>query len=86
MADAAKLAPVCKNGHGPMLLSTAQDGHPIPYAPGVDRGFAFVAYQCSVCAYREFHASTIALTPASEGAAPANKTGTEPGDPALLAE
>jgi len=62
MAKAAKLAPECKNGHGPLILSTAQDGHPIPYAPGVDRGFAFVAYQCSVCGYREFHARVVAPT------------------------
>jgi hypothetical protein len=60
MADAAKLAPKCKNGHGSMVLSTAKDGHPIAYAPGVDRCFAFVAYQCPVCFYREFRASVVA--------------------------
>ncbi len=62
MADAEKLAPECTNGHGPMRLSIAKDGHPISYAPGVDRGFAFVAYQCPVCAYREFHACVVAPT------------------------
>ena len=86
MADAAMPTPECKNGHGPMLLSTAQDGLPIPYAPGVDRGFAFVAYQCPVCAYREFHASTIGSTLLSEDVEPANEAGTEPGDPALLSD
>ena len=77
-------APNCKNGHGPMLLSTAKDGHPIPYALGVDRGFAFVAYHRLVCAYREFRASEIGPTITSENLAPANDAGTATGDPAPL--
>ena len=57
---AGKTAPECTNGHGPMALGADQTGRPIPVEPGVDYGSAFVAYECSVCAYREFHDSTIA--------------------------
>jgi|KBSMisStaDraftv2_1062788.scaffolds.fasta_scaffold2923634_1 hypothetical protein len=60
MAGAGKVAPDCTNGHGPMALAADQKGHPIPYEPGVDHGSSFVAYECRVCAYREFHDSTVA--------------------------
>ena len=60
MAGAGKVVPECTNGHGPMALAADQKGHPIPVEPGVDHGSAFVAYECSVCAYREFHDGTVA--------------------------
>ena len=46
---------------GPMALAADQKGRPIPVEPGVDHGSAFVAYECSVCAYREFHDSAASV-------------------------
>ena len=60
MADAASLAPECMNGHGTMVLATDPKGRPIAYEPGVDCAFAFVAYRCPVCSYREFRARAVA--------------------------
>ncbi len=60
MAGAGKVVPECSNGHRPMALAADQKGRPIPVEPGVDHGSAFVAYECSVCAYREFHDSAAA--------------------------
>ena len=60
MAGAGKVAPECTKGHGPMALASDQNGRPILYEPGVDRGHAFVAYQCAVCSYREFHDTEVA--------------------------
>jgi len=59
MAGAGKIGPDCMNGHGPMTLAADQSERPIPVDPGVDHASAFVAYECQVCAYREFHDSTM---------------------------
>ena len=60
MAHAKVVASECSNGHGPMALASDQDGRPIPYERGVDRGHAFVAYQCAACSYREFRDTEVA--------------------------
>ena len=53
--------PECKNGHGPMSIATDPSGRTIQYEPGIDRATAFVAYECDVCAYREFRDSAVLL-------------------------
>ena len=72
MAGAGKF-PECTNGHGPMALAADQKGRPIPLEPGIDHGSAFVAYECGVCAYREFHDSA-AATNAERRAATRDET------------
>ena len=75
MADAGTPAPECKFGHGSMLLAATEDGRPIAYEQGVDRGFAFVGYKCPACSYLEFHALVVAPTGMSENANGAEAVG-----------
>ena len=64
MADSQLIAPICKYGHGALVLN-ANEGNAEVFSAGyvnrkdnlldLGRGFSFVIYKCPVCSYLEFH-------------------------------